>query len=49
MLDDPIEYARTQEAYGLLYLMRNHAGDAARARQLLESARQTFRRLGVNG
>ncbi len=48
-LGDPIEYARTQEAYGLLYLMRNHAGDAARARQLLESARQTFRRLGVNG
>lgn len=48
-LDDPVEYARTQEAYGLLYLMRSQAGDAARARQLLESARQTFRRLGVNG
>src|SRR5579875_1009992 len=48
-LDDPVEYARTQEAYGLLYLTRGHEGDATRARQLLESARQTFRKLGING
>ncbi len=48
-LDDPVEYARTQEAYGLLYLTRGREADATRARKLLESARQTFRKLGVNG
>lgn len=48
-LDDQVEYARTQEAYGLFYLERNKGGDKQRGQDLLKSAKETFRRLGVNG
>jgi tetratricopeptide (TPR) repeat protein len=48
-LDDVVEYARTQEAYGYFYLARKGEGDEARGEELLRSARETFKRLGVNG
>ena len=48
-IDDPVEHARTEEAYGLFCLARDEEGDRARGQQLLESAQATFRRLGVNG
>ena len=48
-LDDQVEYARTQEAYGHFFLERNSEGDEERGQELLKAARQTFERLGVNG
>ena len=48
-IDDVIEYARTEEAYWLFFLARDDEGDGERGRKLLERARETFRRLGVNG
>jgi hypothetical protein len=48
-LDDQVEYARTQEAYGLFYLERNRVGDEQRGRELLIRAKETFQRLGVKG
>jgi len=48
-IDDIVELARTQEAYGLFYVARNREGDAERGQALLDSARATFQRLGVNG
>ncbi len=48
-IDDQVEYARTQETYGDFYLARNQPGDAERGQALIESAKATFRRLGVNG
>jgi predicted ATPase/DNA-binding SARP family transcriptional activator len=49
-LDDTLEYARTEEAYGLFYLARQQEpGDSARGQELLDSARATFTRLGVKG
>jgi predicted ATPase/DNA-binding SARP family transcriptional activator len=48
-LGDVVEHARTEEAYGLFYLERGQAGDAERGQALTESARATFKRLGVNG
>ena len=48
-LDDPVECARTQEAYGLFYLTRNSEGDFERGQSLMKSAQATFKRLGVNG
>ena len=47
-LDDQVEYARTQEAYGLFYLERNKKGDEQRGQELLRNAKETFQRLGVN-
>jgi len=44
-----VEYARTEEAYGLFYLARNHEGDFERGQFLIKSAQATFERLGVNG
>ncbi len=44
-----VEYARTEEAYGLFYLARNREGDAERGQTLLNRARATFQQLGVNG
>jgi len=48
-LDDQVEYARTQEAYGLFFQERKQAGDEERGRKLLERAREIFQRLGVKG
>jgi tetratricopeptide (TPR) repeat protein len=48
-LDDQVEYARTQEAYGLFFQARNQAGDQERATALLQEASAIFARLGVNG
>ena len=48
-LDDPVEYGRTQEAYGLFLLARQHEGDSERGNLLLAEARQTFATLGVKG
>src|SRR5947209_4320304 len=48
-LDDQVELARTQEAYGLFYLERNRGDDAQRGQDLLKSAKDTFQRLGVKG
>lgn len=48
-IEDAVEHARTQEAYGLFYLERNLEGDMERGEKLIEQARETFKRLGVNG
>ncbi|HEY6407858.1 MAG TPA: hypothetical protein VIY29_10370, partial [Ktedonobacteraceae bacterium] len=48
-LDDQVEYARTQEAYGQFFQRRGQAGDEERGRKLLESAREMYQRLGVKG
>ncbi|HYX51519.1 MAG TPA: hypothetical protein VE843_17360, partial [Ktedonobacteraceae bacterium] len=48
-IDDVVEYARSEEAYGLYYLDRKQDGDVERGQALLESARATFKRLEVNG
>jgi predicted ATPase/DNA-binding SARP family transcriptional activator len=48
-IDDVVEYARTEEAYGLYYLARKREGDVERGQSLLASARDTFIQLGVNG
>jgi tetratricopeptide (TPR) repeat protein len=48
-LNDPVEYARTQEAYGLFLCARNYAGDQASGSSLLQQAGAAFERLGVSG
>ncbi|MGZ3609513.1 MAG: AAA family ATPase [Ktedonobacteraceae bacterium] len=48
-IDDVVEFARSEEAYGLYYLARKQAGDEERGQALLANARETFKRLGVNG
>ena len=48
-IDDVVEFARSEEAYGLYYLARKQDGDVERGQALLESARETYKRLGVNG
>lgn len=48
-LHDEVEYARSQEAYALFFAARNRANDRERANALLQQARATFHRLGVNG
>ena len=48
-IDDVVEFARSEEAYGLYYLARKQDGDVERGQALLASARETFKRLGVNG
>ncbi len=48
-IDDMVEHARTQEAYGLFYVARNQEDNAERGQALIDSARATFQRLGVNG
>jgi tetratricopeptide (TPR) repeat protein len=48
-LNDSVEYARTQEAYGQFLLTRNQYDDDERGQQMLESAHATFAQLGVNG
>ena len=48
-IDDVVEYARTEEAFGLFFIARNREGDAERGQKLFEHARETFRRFGVNG
>ena len=48
-LHDEVEYARTQEAYALLYATRNQASDIEQASVLQQQAYATFQRLGVNG
>jgi len=48
-IDDVVEFARSEEAYGLYYLARNKVGDLERGQALLDNARETYQRLGVNG
>jgi tetratricopeptide (TPR) repeat protein len=48
-IDDVVEYARTQEAYGLFYIERDLPGDMERGQELIQKAKETFQRLGVNG
>ncbi len=48
-LHDEVEYARTQEAYALLFSVRNLASDTEQASVLQQQAYATFQRLGVNG
>ncbi len=48
-LDDVVEYARTQQAYSLLFHAGNLSGDAERGAALLQQANATFDRLGMNG
>jgi predicted ATPase/DNA-binding SARP family transcriptional activator len=48
-IDDAMEHARTEEAYGLFYVARDNEGDVERGQALIESAQKTFKRLRVNG
>ncbi|HKF39115.1 MAG TPA: AAA family ATPase [Ktedonobacteraceae bacterium] len=48
-IEDAVEHARTEEAYGLFFLARDKEGDMERGQALLKSAQATFNRLGVNG
>jgi tetratricopeptide (TPR) repeat protein len=48
-IDDVVEYARSEEAYGLYFLARDRDGDMERGQALLDSAQKTYQRLGVNG
>jgi predicted ATPase/DNA-binding SARP family transcriptional activator len=48
-IDDAVERARTEEAYGLFCLARGKQGDMERGQALIKSAEATFKRLGVNG
>ena len=48
-IDDVVEYARSEEAYGLYYLERKQDGDVERGQALLKNARETYKLLGVNG
>jgi tetratricopeptide (TPR) repeat protein len=48
-IDDVVEYARSEEAYGLFYIARDKDGDMELGQALLKSAQETFRRLGVSG
>lgn len=48
-LHDTVEYARTQQAYGLFFHARNRSGDQERGAALLEQAAALFQQLGVNG
>jgi len=48
-IDDVVEHARSEEAYGLFYVERDHEGDMERGQALIQKARETFKRLGVNG
>lgn len=49
VLNDEVELARTQEAYGLFFHARNLAGDREHGDALLQEARASFARLGMNG
>lgn len=48
-IDDVVEHARTEEAYGLFCIARDKQGDMERGQTLLKSAQATFEQLGVNG
>lgn len=48
-LNDLVEHARTEEAFGQFFLARAASGDPERGHALIESARETYRRLGING
>ncbi len=48
-IDDAVEHARTEEAYGLFYIARDKEGDVEQGQALLERAQETYKRLGVNG
>ena len=48
-LDDVVEYARTEEAYGLFFLARESKGDEERGQELITRAQETFKGLGVKG
>jgi DNA-binding SARP family transcriptional activator len=49
VLNDTVEYVRTQQAYGLFFRHRNYTGDQERSIALLQQANVTFKKLGVNG
>jgi DNA-binding SARP family transcriptional activator len=48
-IEDAVEHARTEEAYGLFYIARDERGDMERGQELLKSAQETFKRLDVSG
>jgi hypothetical protein len=48
-IDDMVEYARSEDAYGLFYIARDTKGDIERGQVLLKSAQETFQLVGVNG
>ncbi len=48
-LHDEVEYARTQQAYGLYFQARNQADDQQRGEALLQEASALFLRLGMKG
>lgn len=48
-INDMVEHARTEEAFGLFYLARDKDGDTARGQSLLKKAQDTFKRLSING
>ncbi len=48
-IDDAVEYARTEEAYGLYYIARDKSGDMERGQTFLKNAEATLKKLGVNG
>ncbi len=48
-MNDVVEHARSEEAYGLFYIARDKDGDTEYGQALLKNAQATFRRFGVNG
>jgi DNA-binding SARP family transcriptional activator len=48
-LDDVVEYARSEEAYGLFCLALKDKCEAQRGQELVKRARETFDELGVKG
>jgi tetratricopeptide (TPR) repeat protein len=48
-LHDEVEYARTQQAYGLYLQARDHPGDQQRGEEVLRAADSLFRQLGIHG
>jgi tetratricopeptide (TPR) repeat protein len=48
-IDDVVEHARSEEAYGLFYVERDQEGDMERGQALIQKAQETFKRLRVNG
>jgi tetratricopeptide (TPR) repeat protein len=48
-MNDVVEHARSEEAYGLFYIARDKDGDMEQGQALLKNAQATFRRFGVNG
>ena len=48
-LDDSVELARAQQAYGMFLRVSKQAGDQERSEALIQHASSLFARLGING